>query len=118
MNLWLVPWYNPVLVEANKFWFYAICASIARTLYTLLTKPSSKPKRTNGKKKASAEKVVVAVAPGQSDLALLRKLVVDCLDLVLPASFIGWIPLQDVTIGGAMIVSTLLTWPDMWAKIE
>lgn len=117
MNLWLVPWYNPVLIEANKFWFYAIAASIARTIYTLFTQPSSKPKRTHAKKKSISEKDIPG-PPRTSDVVLLRKLVVDCLDLVLPASFIGWLKIEDVKVGAAMTLSTLLAWPDLWAKYQ
>lgn len=116
MQLWSVPWYSSVLVEANKFWFYAICASIVRTLALLLF--SSKPKRVTGGKGKKKRAEVQPAKTSPSSTKLLLKLIADSIDLTLPASFIGWVTLSDLTIGSGMLVSTILVWPDMWAKYQ
>ncbi|OAA60117.1 PEX11 domain protein [Cordyceps fumosorosea ARSEF 2679] len=105
MKIHVVPWYTPVLVEANKFWFYAILASIARTLVLRVVLTAS---RSTKKEKQRQHQ----------QLPSLRRLVVDALDLTLPASFVGWLALDDATIGCLMTVSTALTWRDVWAKAQ
>lgn len=109
MKIHVVPWYTPVLVEANKFWFYAILASIIRTFVQragTFSGPVRSPK--SGKKQA-----LQSPPPPP-----LRRLVIDALDLTLPASFIGWVVLDDVTIGCLMTVSTILVWRDVWARAQ
>ncbi|KAM3428391.1 hypothetical protein NHJ13734_008615 [Beauveria thailandica] len=107
MQIHVVPWYVPVLVEANKFWFYAIAASILRTIaqrvglfHSTRTPPSSKRKQQ--------------LPPPPP----WRRLVVDALDLTLPASFVGWVVMDDVTIGCLMTLSTILVWTDVWGKAQ
>ncbi|KAM3506411.1 hypothetical protein MY11210_007561 [Beauveria gryllotalpidicola] len=107
MQIHVVPWYAPVLVEANKFWFYAIIASIIRTIsqhiglfHSTHTPPFSKRKQQR--------------APPPP----WRRLVVDALDLTLPASFVGWVVMDDVTIGCLMTLSTILVWRDVWGKAQ
>ncbi|KAM3565238.1 hypothetical protein MY1884_000311 [Beauveria asiatica] len=106
MQIHVVPWYAPVLVEANKFWFYAIAASILRNitqrvgLFHSTRPPSSKRKEQ--------------LPPPPP----WRRLVVDALDLTLPASFVGWVVMDDVTIGCLMTLSTILVWTDVWGKAQ
>lgn len=106
-----------MLVEANKFWFYAIAASIIRTLALLLFSPS-KTKASTGSKGKKKRPEAQPAATGPSASQLLRKLSADIIDLALPASFIGWVAVSDLTIGYGMLVSTILVWPDMWAKYQ
>ncbi|OAA38708.1 PEX11 domain protein [Beauveria brongniartii RCEF 3172] len=108
MQIHVVPWYAPVLVEANKFWFYAITASILRTIaqriglfHSTRNPPSSKRKQQ--------------LPPPPPPW---RRLVVDALDLTLPASFVGWVVMDDVTIGCLMTLSTILVWRDVWGKAQ
>ncbi|KAJ5819301.1 hypothetical protein N7474_004892 [Penicillium riverlandense] len=122
MNIYLVSWYMPVLLEANKFWFYAICISIARTSKELVL-GSAGPSTTSGtsgtdEKKQEKTKEVAPAKPAPSTLSLLNRIVIDSLDLTLPGSFLGWIPLETLGIGMAMLVSTVLVWPTAWAKAQ
>ncbi|KAJ6784533.1 hypothetical protein PWT90_06069 [Aphanocladium album] len=112
MKIHVVPWYHPVLIEANKFWFYAILASIIRTVVQQLGLFAGRSVKVskNGKKHVAQN----APPPPPP----LRRLVIDSLDLMLPASFIGWVAVDDVTIGCLMTVSTLLVWKDVWSKAQ
>ncbi|ATY62946.1 PEX11 domain [Cordyceps militaris] len=105
MKIHVVPWYRPVLVEANKFWFYAILASIIRTVI-------QRAGLFSGSTRTDKQKLASPPPPP------LRRLVIDALDLTLPASFIGWVALDDVTIGCLMTVSTILVWRDVWEKAQ
>lgn len=121
MNIFLVPWYMPVLLEANKFWFYAICISITKTVKELLLGSTTAgiqngPSETDEKKRTSEKSP--SVKKGPSTLSLLNRLFVDSLDLTLPGSFLGWIPLEMLGIGMAMLMSTIFVWPTAWAKAQ
>ncbi|OAR02167.1 hypothetical protein LLEC1_03491 [Akanthomyces lecanii] len=111
MKIHVVPWYTPVLVEANKFWFYAILASIIRTV-------AQRAGLFGGNTTAKSTKSGQKAPLHNPSPPPLRRLVVDVLDLTLPASFIGWVALDDVTIGCFMTVSTVLVWRDVWAKAQ
>lgn len=102
MKIHVVPWYTPILTEANKFWFYAILASILRTIIQRAGLFSGRARSKQG----------APIPPPW------RRLVVDALDLTLPGSFIGWFVIDDVTIGCLMTVSTLLVWRDVWARAQ
>ena len=113
MNIWLVDWYSPLLIEANKLWAYAICASIVATLgqMVLPDKPPPRQSRQGDEPGEAGSSALPAVT-------LLTRLVTDVFDLSLPASFVGWASLSDLTIGSAMVASTLLAWPEVWAKAQ
>ncbi|KAL1959322.1 hypothetical protein VTO42DRAFT_2509 [Malbranchea cinnamomea] len=129
MNLWLVPWYKPVLLEANKFWFYAICASLARTVGQLwfgsAMAERNQTENANGhsekdQKKEGPVKTSTAVAqpPLPSNTSLLMRIVADSCDLTLPTSFLGWVPLGNLGVGMAMVVSTIITSRDIWVEAQ
>lgn len=120
MDIWLVPWYTPVLMEANKLWLYAIILSLTRTFWRLLSgsnTQSKAPKVEPGidEKEATSD---LAPEPAPTTAHLLKRLVVDGCDLMLPASFLGWVPLRDFGVGVAMVVSSVLAWPDLWATTQ
>ncbi|KAJ6443649.1 pyridine nucleotide-disulfide oxidoreductase family protein [Purpureocillium lavendulum] len=120
MDVLRVSWYTPILVEANKFWFYAICASLARNLGELLTgsfqEAESAKVHAEGQK---AESTTTERTPQRaSRVQLLQRLVIDSCDITLPTSFIGWVALGDLQVGLAMIVSSLLAWPALWVAAQ
>ncbi len=120
MNIWQVSWYTPLLVEANKFWFYSICASISRNIYSLYrgrptvteTQPLPDSARAKSQGESSAVSNLATVVP------FLRRTIVNACDLALPASFVGWVILDDLHIGIAMTASTVLVWHDVWMSTQ
>lgn len=114
MGIWKVAWYAPLLVEANKFWFYSICASIAGNLSALKSLRAALQVRPTGKseEEAAERSYITTAAP------FLRRTIVSACDLTLPGSFLGWIILDDLHVGIAMMVSTLLVWEDVWASAQ
>ncbi|KAH8803587.1 hypothetical protein F5884DRAFT_888965 [Xylogone sp. PMI_703] len=121
MDVWPVAWYMPVLLEGNKFWFYAICTSIFRSIWKLLF---ASPAAQNTTQKNNSEGDEKKKEPEESSpsspstVTLLRRIIVDCCDLTLPASFLGWIVPGDLGVGAAMVVSTVLAWPDVWSRVQ
>ncbi|KAH8695226.1 peroxisomal biogenesis factor 11 [Talaromyces proteolyticus] len=104
MNVYLVSWYTPVLLEAYKFWFYAICIAIARTALDLLFGGESR--------NSSPSEPILSTA------SLLNQLVIDALNLIIPGSLLGWIPVSEMGVALAMLVSTILVWPAVWGKAQ
>ena len=78
---------------------------------------SSGSSGTDEKKKKKTSEIAPS-QPASSTLSLLNGIVIDSLDLTLPGSFLGWIPLETLGIGMAMLVSTVLVWPTAWAKAQ
>jgi hypothetical protein len=134
MTVWTVSWYTPVLIESNKFWVYGLCASIISTIIKLSfpnggpgkTEPEEKavtPKKTGGRGAVKSQKQVSEKAPAAADAppptrSLLRKLALDCCDMALPTSFLGWIDIGDARLGTVMAISSLLMWPDFWKAAQ
>lgn len=118
MNILLVEWYQPLLVEANKLWFYAICISLARSVIHLAAQPDKTPKeKSNGdKEKDKGKDTSQSLIPSRS--TLVKGLMVDGCDLTLPASCVGWLQIGDKGIGSAMVVSTLLPLAEMWSALH
>lgn len=121
MNVWLVSWYTPVLVEGNKFWFYAICMSIMRTVGMLLfsseTQKTIEKNHPDADQKGQESARSISPEPVTSSTSLFRRVIIDMCDLTLPASFLGWIIIGDLRVGIAMVISTVLSWEDMWRRV-
>jgi hypothetical protein len=47
---------------------------------------------------------------------IMRRLVADVMDLGLPASIVGWVPLSPETVGWLMLGSTVLTGMEVWER--
>lgn len=109
-------------MEANKFWFYAICVSIIGTIGELFfgSAVQSKTQESNpdvDEKKVEAGNLLPS-SPNSSTASLLNQVIVSGLDLSLPASFLGWSGLGNREVGIAMAVSTVLAWRGAWAKAQ
>ncbi|KAJ5984762.1 hypothetical protein N7522_011958 [Penicillium canescens] len=121
MNIFLVSWYTPILLEAYKFWFYAICIAIAKTVSDLVFGPAA-PSTPNGsvdeKTKVEASGNSSTSKPAPLVVCLLNRLVIDCLDLTIPGYLLGWIPVSDMGVAIAMLASTILVWPTAWANAQ
>ena len=121
MDVLLVSWYTPILLEAYKFWFYAVCIAITRTVLDLLSSPEAPNTRVNSTGKKEKEKASVSPTSSKSAstfMCLLKRLLIDLLDLTIPGSFLGWIPMGDMGVAAAMLASTILVWPTAWAKAQ
>lgn len=122
MNVFLVSWYTPVLLEANKFWFYAICIAITRTASDLFFGPVTSDTQNGSvnadKKKEERPDITSPLDPVPSPVSLLNRLVIDSLDLTLPGSLLGWIPVSEMGVAMAMLASTILVWPTAWSKAQ
>ncbi|CAI7654364.1 unnamed protein product [Penicillium glandicola] len=118
MGVYAVPWNDSVMEQANTFWFYALSFSVAGTIWALLVGPAEQPSKKNGKRKnqkTASEKA----APVQSTVASaqVKQIVVDGCDLLIPLELLGWMPTGDMVVGSTMVLSTLLTAQEIWARV-
>ncbi|KAJ5666501.1 peroxin-11B Pex11B-Penicillium chrysogenum [Penicillium maclennaniae] len=105
-------WEERVMREANQFWFYALSFSLIGAVYALLSpSPASKSK---GKKGQKDEKVT---APTVNTSALVKQIVVESCDLLIPAQLLGWYPTGDLIVGMTMVLSTLITGKAIWSRV-
>ncbi|KAJ5325496.1 hypothetical protein MYU51_000197 [Penicillium brevicompactum] len=116
IGVYAVPWNDPVMDQANTFWLYALSFSVAGALWELLFGNPKQPSKVEKKsEKAQPEQVPPAkVTPAST---LVKKVVVDGCDLLIPLELLRWWPTGDVVIGSTMVLSTLLTAQDIWAKL-
>lgn len=107
--------------EANKFWFYAICFSIAETIiYALgLVVPPEKEvlekDKASGKGKMWKRKLPVKRTSGRE---IVKKLVLDGCDLLVPGHHTGWIKTNSAIVGEASVMSTILTAAEVWRRVN
>ncbi|EPS28328.1 hypothetical protein PDE_03274 [Penicillium oxalicum 114-2] len=126
MNIYLVSWEGRVMQEANTFWFYALAFSIAGAMYALLfsspakplpentaTKEKATPKPDQGKTKAASP----AGTAETGNFKLVRQIVAESCDLLLPATLLGWMRTGDLIVGLTMVLSTLLTSMEIWKGV-
>ncbi|KAK6380607.1 hypothetical protein LTS17_004807 [Exophiala oligosperma] len=130
-NSW-APWLQ---VESLKFWFYSLAVSVLLGLYDLVMLDSSptpaepvvsektKAKVTvkTGRKKASTAVVETKPPSAQNQnkrQAILKGIVADSCDLLIPGSIVGWIPIDPVPVGIAGSLSAILGGSDAWARVN
>ncbi|KAF7594419.1 hypothetical protein BBP40_009239 [Aspergillus hancockii] len=93
MNVHPVSWNKPVLIEAYKFWFYALALSILGAVLGLLFTPASSTiskvgndeKETPKKKAGKAGKAPIPENKAERT-ALMKRIVVDGCDLLIPGA--------------------------------
>lgn len=118
MGVYTVPWEERVMREANQFWFYALSFSLLGAVYALLSSPSSgrTSKTTDGRKKNGRKNEKTDQTTVNSS-ALVKQIVVDGCDLLIPAALLNWMPTGDLVLGVTMVISTVLTGQSIWNRV-
>ncbi|CAG7923423.1 unnamed protein product [Penicillium olsonii] len=114
MGVYAVPWNDRVMDQANTFWLYALSFSVVGSIWALLFSSPKQPAKVTKNEKAQEK-----VAPVHTTAAstLMKRVVVDGCDLLIPLELLAWWPTGDVVIGSTMMLSTLLTAQDIWTKL-
>lgn len=105
------------MYEANQFWFYALSFSLLGALYALLSPATGRTSQTRGGKRKSSKKSEKAVFASVDSSALVKQIIVDGCDLLLPAELLNWMPTGDLVLGVTMVISTVLTGSQIWARV-
>ncbi|KAI1925903.1 hypothetical protein LOZ65_002715 [Ophidiomyces ophidiicola] len=134
-------WSRMMLVEANKFWFYAILFSILSNVWQIICaqltldtsqlggheerrggNASLNSSRSKKSKKSAAEGSITGQSK-RTELhlkasSLTRNLIVNGCDLLMPGAFVGWIDVSPLVVSSAMVLSTVLVGRDRWVKAQ
>lgn len=121
MGIWSTSWSRDVFFEANRFWFYALSLSLIGSIWTLCFSATSKPpvsvstsKDSPSEKQEKQEKK----QPHPDVTPLVKRIIVDGCDLVIPGSLVGWIGASPAQVGVAMAISTVVAVEDIWIKAQ
>lgn len=108
--------------EALKFWLYAIVSSILLSICQLWggVPQQSRRKKTRSKKDSDEKKqslpVQNAVQAAYSKIYV--QLVIDCADVLIPGAQLEWLPLDELFVGIAGTLSTVLAGQDVWDRVQ
>ncbi|KAI0183568.1 AoPex11B [Xylaria flabelliformis] len=121
-----------VAVEGQRFWLFSlvcgVLAGLVRISDVVASASEDVPAKGEKKEEGSTDEKNVSSTQEQIDhLArsrevrakisnLSRRVVSDALDITLPGSVVGWVPVSTGTVGVAMFVTTVLTSMDIWDR--
>lgn len=111
--------------EADRCWFYGIAFGILLSVYRLIRiflerwiSPSAKNEAKNTQDEKPKEVSTEAVTDDIIYMALLTRLVIDCCDLTIPGSTLGWIPVELSVVGAAQFTSSALAGMQIWQRVQ
>jgi len=93
MNITTSAYLNSLQHHALQTWFFAISVSLLLTFYDLLSSHISRRQ-------------------------LYTPLIIDCCDLLIPGSAVGWIPVSSVTVGVASSISSIIVGQQIWVRVQ
>ncbi|KAI0553251.1 NADH-ubiquinone oxidoreductase [Xylaria curta] len=128
-----------VAVEGQRFWLFSLVCGVLAGLVRISDVvsrasedvPVKEGGEKEGKKEGSTdEKTDEKVSSTQEQIDHLarsrevrakisnlgRRVVSDALDITLPGSVVGWVPVSTGTVGIAMFITTVLTSMDIWDR--
>ena len=114
-------WGPAVQLEANRCWFYALIASILVTVYNLMELYFSLAVGTATTENQSGAKKAATSADPTNDIPpsrLLTDLAIDCCDIVLPGTAVGWIPASQFVVGSCQSISSILAGRRIWDRVN
>ncbi|KAJ5907341.1 hypothetical protein N7495_000023 [Penicillium taxi] len=118
MGVYAVSWEESVMREANKFWLYALTVSIVGSLYALLfaaPREAQVDEKVDEKKSCKAKKAESTMISTKT--GLVKKIVLDSCDILIPISLLKWHPIGDLEVGITMVISTVWTGLDIWSQM-
>ena len=104
------------VVDGQRFWFLGLVCGVVGAVVKLGR--SQGEVKVEGKGNGNEKGGVVAKMEEQRGKRrkIVRRLVADVMDLGLPASVVGWVPLSPETVGWLMLGSTVLTGMEVWER--
>ncbi|KXX77266.1 hypothetical protein MMYC01_208380 [Madurella mycetomatis] len=117
-------------VEAQRFWFLGlVCAVLGGGLRVFTEGRPAVEEKGDGKgegKRDGREEKKVKVGAVDADAGaakvrarrekIVRRMVADVMDLAIPGSVVGWVPLSPGVVSFLMLWSTVLTGREVWER--
>jgi hypothetical protein len=119
-------WEDGCLLEANKFWFYALVLSLISSSISMVSIFFSSSTLTTRTTPTNIEKETEKAAEASEhqnrrtalSRSVLKQIAIDGCDLFIPGTMLGWIYASSLQVGMAMAVSTVLAAGDIWVKAQ
>lgn len=119
MGVYPTSWAAPLFLEAMKFWFYSLSASLLLSVLEWFSVPGEKVvKEKNEKYDAEKEKVKFDMMERKRRGRIAKRFVTDACDLFIPGSITGWLVIESANVGWCSVVSTFLAGMDVWVKVQ
>lgn len=130
MGVTAFEWGPRVQLEANKCWFYSLTASILLSLVELMwlhilnTSPSTSSREEKDRgfdKPKTGISPTKEMRPTTARSKIYVQLVIDCCDLLLPGSAVGWSPTalaSPLVVGTASTISTTVSGRQIWRRVQ
>ncbi|CAG8978731.1 hypothetical protein HYALB_00012481 [Hymenoscyphus albidus] len=114
-------WAGWMTIEANKFWFYALFLGIVIGILQLASlsapmSPSSEDEKEEEKVKEKFTELEKKYFQKRSKI--MRQLMVDGCDLVIPSGVVGWYVASCSNTSMLMLTSTVLAAVDIWGRVN
>lgn len=116
MNVYPVPWAKNIHTEAYKFWFYGLALSVMGGFWLLLSQMISIRTSTSQSKKKGEKKTNTTDKSVSVTGILVKRVLVDGCDLLIPGEFLGWTRIGNEMVGMAMVLSTVVGGREIWMK--
>jgi hypothetical protein len=108
------------VVDGQRFWFLGLVCGVVGAVVKLGRSQGGANGEEKGDGKGNGNEKGRVVAKKEEERGkrrkIMRRLVADVMDLGLPASIVGWVPLSPETVGWLMLGSTVLTGMEVWER--
>lgn len=102
------PWARDIQTQAYKFWFWGLALSVLGGIWSLLFSSGTS---------AQSKKNEKATPPSTTaSKTLMKRVIVDGCDLMIPGSSLGWISMGSEIVGMLMVLSTVVSMGDVWRR--
>lgn len=102
-------WAHSIFKESMKFWFYAIILGIVQNIIRLWGVLTAAPVAKD------REKVAGRVDSAEAG-NLVKTIVLDVFDLMIPGSVTGWIKVGSIPLGISALISSVFSLKGIWNR--
>lgn len=105
------PWARDIQTQAYKFWFWGLAMSVIGGVWSLLfsNNDTNSQSKKNENEKATPPSTMASKT-------LMKRVIVDGCDLMIPGSSLGWISMGSEIVGMLMVLSTVVSMGDVWRR--
>ncbi|OJJ86238.1 PEX11 domain protein [Aspergillus glaucus CBS 516.65] len=102
------PWARDIQTQAYKFWFWGLALSVLGGIWSLLF--------SSGTSAQSRKNEKVTPPSTTASKTLMKRVIVDGCDLMIPGSSLGWVSMGSEIVGMLMVLSTVVSMGDVWRR--
>lgn len=103
-------------LDGQRFWFVSLVCGIVGGVVRLMVNEAGGQGEEGGNGDGDRKGKQGSVKSVQKKRKVLRRVVADVMDLAVPGSAVGWVPLSPGTVGVLMFGSTVLTGLEVWER--